>query len=78
MHDQFISIQLVRIFSSMLEQGEVNLEKSAITLKYAMEAERISSETAEWNDMKQDPSVLYKVGVSGPIRKLRWPTCPIH
>ena len=37
----FIGIQLVRIFSSMLQKGEVNLEKSAITLKYAMDAERI-------------------------------------
>ena len=40
-YDLFIGIQLVRIFSSMLQQGEVNLEKSAITLKYAMDAERI-------------------------------------
>ena len=31
-HDLFISIQLVRIFSSMLQQGEVKLEKSVITL----------------------------------------------
>ena len=37
----FIGIQLVRIFSSMLQKGEVNLEKSAITLKYTMDAERI-------------------------------------
>ena len=40
-YDLFIGIQLVRIFSSMLQQGEVNLEKSAITLKYAMDAKRI-------------------------------------
>ena len=38
----FISIPLVRIFSFVLQQGEVNLEKSTITLKYAMDAERIS------------------------------------
>ena len=40
-YDLFISIQLVRIFSSMLQEGEVNLEKPAITLNYAMDAERI-------------------------------------
>ena len=40
-HDLFISIQLVRIFCSMLQQEEVNLEKLAITLKYAMDAQRI-------------------------------------
>ena len=39
-HDLFIIIQ-VRIFSSMLQQGEVNLEKLAMSLKYAMDAERI-------------------------------------
>ena len=33
-HDVFISIQLVQIFSSMLQEGEVKLEKSAIALKY--------------------------------------------
>ena len=27
---------------SVLQQGEVNFEKSAITLKYAMDAERLS------------------------------------
>ena len=43
-HDLFIGIHLVRIFSSMLQEGEVNLEKSAITLKYAMDAERILEE----------------------------------
>ena len=41
MRDLSIGIQLVRIVSSVLQQGEVNLEKSAITLKYAMDAERI-------------------------------------
>ena len=41
MHDLFISIQLVRIFSSMVQEGEVKLEKSAITLKHAMDAERL-------------------------------------
>ena len=46
MHDLFISIQLVRIFSSVPQQGEENLEKSVITLKYAMDAERISNETS--------------------------------
>ena len=45
----FIGIQLVRIFSSMLQKGEVNLEKSAITLKYAMDAERIYGYVPEWN-----------------------------
>ena len=39
--DLFISIQFVRIFSSVLQQGEGNLEKSANTLKYAMGAEKI-------------------------------------
>ena len=33
MHDLFISIQFVRIFSSMFQEGEVKLEKSVITLK---------------------------------------------
>ena len=45
----FIGIQLVRIFSSMLQKGEVNLEKSAITLKYAMDAERIFSMSMHHN-----------------------------
>ena len=40
-HDRFISIQFVRFCSSMLHEGEVKLIKSAITLKYAMDAERI-------------------------------------
>ena len=40
-HDLCIIILLVRIFSSMLQEGEVNLEKSVITLKYAMDAERV-------------------------------------
>ena len=47
-HDLFISIQLVRIFSSMLQGGEVNLEKSVITVKYAMDAERISHDWLSW------------------------------
>ena len=38
-HDLLISIQLLRIVSSVLQHGGgVNLEKSAITLKYAMDA----------------------------------------
>ena len=45
MYDLIIGILLVRIFSSMLQEGEINLEKSAITLKYAMDAERIYSFT---------------------------------
>ena len=32
-HDLFISIQLVRISSSMLQKEEVKLEKSAINLR---------------------------------------------
>ena len=36
-----ISIQLVRIFSFMLQEGEVKLEKLAITPKYATDAKRI-------------------------------------
>ena len=42
-HDLFISIQLVRIFSSMYmyHEREVKLDKSAIRLKYSMDAERI-------------------------------------
>ena len=40
-HDLFISIQLVRNFSAMLQEGNVKFEKSAITLKYAMDSERI-------------------------------------
>ena len=40
-HDQLICIQLVRIFSSIVQEGEVKLEKWAITLRYAMDAERI-------------------------------------
>ena len=32
---------IVRIFSSMLQKWEIKLENSAITLKYAMDAERI-------------------------------------
>ena len=40
-HGLFISIQIVRIFSPMLKEGEVKLEKSAITIKYVMGAEKI-------------------------------------
>ena len=40
--DLFISVQVVQIFSSVLQKGEVKLEKSAITLKYAIDAEKIS------------------------------------
>ena len=37
----FLNIKLVRIFSSGAYLGEIELEKSAITLKYATDAERI-------------------------------------
>ena len=40
-HDLFISIQLARMFYSMLQEGEVKLEKSAFTLKYVIDAVRI-------------------------------------
>ena len=40
-HDLLISIQLFRIFSSMLHKEGDKFEKSAITLKYAMDADRI-------------------------------------
>ena len=40
-HYLFISIQLVRIFSSILQEEEVKPKNSAITLKYAIDAERI-------------------------------------
>ena len=33
LHDLFISVQLVRIFSFMLQEGEIKLEKPATTLK---------------------------------------------
>ena len=36
-----LNIQLVRIFSSGAHLGEVETEKSTITLKYATDAERI-------------------------------------
>ena len=35
-HYLFISIQLVQIFSSMIQEGEVQLEQSVITLKHAI------------------------------------------
>ena len=36
-----LNIKLVRIFSSRAYLGEVEIEKSTITLKYATDAERI-------------------------------------
>ena len=40
-YEVFLNIKKVRIFSSGAYLGEVELEKSAITLKYATDAERI-------------------------------------
>ena len=40
-YEVFLNIKLVRIFSSGAYLGEVELEKSAITLKYATDAETI-------------------------------------
>ena len=40
-YEVYLNIKLVRIFSSRVYLGEVELEKSAITLKYATDAERI-------------------------------------
>ena len=40
-YDLFISIQLIQSFSSMLQERKDKLEKSAIKLKYDMNAERI-------------------------------------
>ena len=37
----YLNIKLVRIFSSGAYLGEVEIEKSTITLKYATDAERI-------------------------------------
>ena len=41
-YEVYLNIQLVRIFSSGAHLGEVETEKSTITLKYATDAERIS------------------------------------
>ena len=40
-YEVYLNIKLVRIFSSGAYLGEVELEKSTITLKYATDAERI-------------------------------------
>ena len=40
-YEVYLNIQLVRIFSSGAHLGEVETEKSTITLKYATDAERI-------------------------------------
>ena len=40
-YEVFLNLKKVRIFSSGAYLGEVELEKSAITLKYATAAERI-------------------------------------
>ena len=40
-YEVFLNIKLVRIFSSGAYLGEIELEKSVITLKYATDAERI-------------------------------------
>ena len=41
-YEVYLNIKLVRIFSSGAHLGEVETEKSTITLKYATDAERIS------------------------------------
>ena len=41
-YEVYLNIKLVRIFSSEVHLGEVETEKSTITLKYATDAERIS------------------------------------
>ena len=40
-YEVFPNIKLVRILSSGADCGEVEIEKSTITLKYATDAERI-------------------------------------
>ena len=40
-YEVYLNIKLVRIFSSWAYLGEVEIEKSTITLKYATDAERI-------------------------------------
>ena len=40
-YEVYLNIKLVRIFSSGAHLGEVETEKSTITLKYATDAERI-------------------------------------
>ena len=40
-YEEYLNIKLVRIFSSGAHLGEVETEKSTITLKYATDAERI-------------------------------------
>ena len=41
MHEVFLNIKLVRIFSSGAYLGEVKLEKLTIALKYTMDIKRI-------------------------------------
>ena len=41
-YEVYLNIKLVRIFSSGAYLGEVEIEKSTNTLKYATDAERIS------------------------------------
>ena len=40
-YEVYLNIKLVQIFSSGAYLGEVEIEKSTITLKYATDAERI-------------------------------------
>ena len=55
----YLNFKLVRIFSSGAHLGEVEIEKSTITLKYATDAESIYILGYEWHKImytiKSDP-----------------------
>ena len=51
-YEVYLNIKLVRIFSSGAHLGEVETEKSIITLKYATDAERIINQKLNYSFMK--------------------------
>ena len=61
------SIQVIRIFSFMLQEGEVKLEISAITLKNAMDAERLSSPESHTVDI-----LVWPYSKKIPMKYTKW------
>ena len=62
-YELYLNIKLVRIFSSGAYLGEVEIEKSPITLKYATDAERLLDtlgNTITLNDPRANIILQYK------------------